>query len=396
MKFSILLPTRNRLSLLKLAVETVRRQTYDNWEIIISDNDSTDPIKDWVDGLGDARIRYIRTEGFIPVTDNWNNAHSRATGDYVLMLGDDDGLLPGYFEKARALIEAYERPQVLYHGALLYAYPNVLPEHPQGYVSRQVYLDDQSGQPYKLPVGRARDIAKNIMNFRMVLALNMQYSLMRRDFADSVSRNGKFYYSPYPDFYATTVYFAMADDILIVPEPMAVIGISPKSFGYFFFNSNQEQGAKFLNNLREDDIPATVRNIVLPGGYHNTCWLLAMEHAHINFPEAPELRPNYNRYRLVQTGYIYKGYYTGRQVSTSKLREFNSHLTAAERVRFGWPMAAFFGLTNMVPKSSARGLIEWARSMGRQHIPLQEISSLQGYKDIVDLFEAQYSGAAQK
>ena len=396
MKFSVLLPTRNRLSLLKLAVETVRRQTYDNWEIIISDNDSTDPIKEWVDGLGDNRIHYFRTEGFVPVTDNWNNAHSRATGDYVLMLGDDDGLLPGYFEKARALIEAYERPQVLYHGALLYAYPKVVTEHPQRYVSRQVYLDDQSGQPYKLPVGRARGIAKNIMNFRMVLALNMQFSLMRRDFADSVSRNGKFYYSPYPDFYATTVYFAMADDILIVPEPMAVIGISPKSFGYFFFNSNQEQGAKFLNNLREDDIPSTVRNIVLPGGYHNTCWLLAMEHAHINFPEVPELRPNYSRYRLVQTGYIYKGHHTGRQVSTSRLREFNSHLTAAERVRFGWPMAAFFGLTNMVPKSSARRLIEWARSMGRQHPPPQEISSLQGCKDIVDLFEAQYSGAAQK
>ena len=42
MKFSVLLPTYNRLDLLQYAVESVTRQDYDDWELIISDNQSED------------------------------------------------------------------------------------------------------------------------------------------------------------------------------------------------------------------------------------------------------------------------------------------------------------------------------------------------------------------
>ena len=44
MKFSVLLPTRNRLKYLKYAVDSVLAQDYVNWEIIISDNDSEEDI----------------------------------------------------------------------------------------------------------------------------------------------------------------------------------------------------------------------------------------------------------------------------------------------------------------------------------------------------------------
>ena len=61
MKISILLPTRNRLTYLKLVIETVRRQDSIDWEIVISDNDSTEDIESYVESLGDGRIRYART-----------------------------------------------------------------------------------------------------------------------------------------------------------------------------------------------------------------------------------------------------------------------------------------------------------------------------------------------
>jgi glycosyltransferase involved in cell wall biosynthesis len=45
MKFSVLLPTRNRLNLLSYAIETVIRQDYSDWEIIISDNCSEELLR---------------------------------------------------------------------------------------------------------------------------------------------------------------------------------------------------------------------------------------------------------------------------------------------------------------------------------------------------------------
>src|SRR5207245_7033676 len=50
-RFSVLLPTRNRLEYLRLAIETVRRQDYQDWEIIVSDNDSEQDVEGWIAGL---------------------------------------------------------------------------------------------------------------------------------------------------------------------------------------------------------------------------------------------------------------------------------------------------------------------------------------------------------
>ena len=97
MKFSVLLPTRNRLDLLSYAIETVRRQDYLDWEIIVFDNVSEEDIQGYVRSLNDSRIKCYRTEKLVPVTDNWNNALSKSNGDYVIMLGDDDCLMEGYF-----------------------------------------------------------------------------------------------------------------------------------------------------------------------------------------------------------------------------------------------------------------------------------------------------------
>lgn len=41
-KFSVLIPTRDRLDLLKEAIDSVRNQSYHNWELIVSDNCSED------------------------------------------------------------------------------------------------------------------------------------------------------------------------------------------------------------------------------------------------------------------------------------------------------------------------------------------------------------------
>ena len=40
----------------------MRRQDEDDWELMVFDNDSTDDIAGFVEGLGDARVRYVHTE----------------------------------------------------------------------------------------------------------------------------------------------------------------------------------------------------------------------------------------------------------------------------------------------------------------------------------------------
>ena len=98
MKFSVLLPTRNGGKYLKSCIESVLSQDYKDMELIVFDNANTDNTAEVVNSYSnDKRLKYYRTDSVVSVTDNWNNALKKSSGDYVLMMGDDDFLLPGYY-----------------------------------------------------------------------------------------------------------------------------------------------------------------------------------------------------------------------------------------------------------------------------------------------------------
>lgn len=88
---SIGIPTYNRAnSYLKYALGCAVRQTYENIEIIVSDNCSPDNTESVVKEFGDSRIRYYRqTENIGPV-NNRNFCLEQSRGKYFVMLLDDD------------------------------------------------------------------------------------------------------------------------------------------------------------------------------------------------------------------------------------------------------------------------------------------------------------------
>ncbi len=302
MKFSVLLPTRNRLELLRYAIESVRRQDFADWEIVISDNASDEDIAGHVRSLGDARIRYARTESFVPVTDNWNNALATSTGDYVVMLGDDDCLMPGYFSTLRGLIEERGAPDLVYHSALLYAYPGVMPGFPDGFVQPYGYAGflQNAHEPFWLEHATALKCVRDAMDFRVTYGFNMQFALVSRRLIDALRDKGPFFQSPYPDYYAMNAALLKAGRILVCPQALVTIGVSPKSFGYYYVNRAEQSGVEFLNNAPDRDSFRRLEHVVLPGTEMNNSWLLAMEALRRNYGEEHALEVNYGRYRLLQ------------------------------------------------------------------------------------------------
>ena len=55
--FSIVIPTKNRSFLVGYAIQSVRRQSFDDYEIVIADNDDTEETRQVVGGFQDPRIR---------------------------------------------------------------------------------------------------------------------------------------------------------------------------------------------------------------------------------------------------------------------------------------------------------------------------------------------------
>lgn len=87
---SVIIPTYNRKRFLRRAIESVLNQNYSDFEIIVVDDASAEPVQDVVECLKDPRIRLIRHE------TNKGEAEARNTGilnsscEYIAFLDDDD------------------------------------------------------------------------------------------------------------------------------------------------------------------------------------------------------------------------------------------------------------------------------------------------------------------
>ena len=98
---TIAVPTLNRLRYLKEAVASGLAQTYPNVEVLISDDGSSDGTADWCRSLAsaDRKVRYQRNKTRRGLAGNWNALADSARGRYMMLMGDDDRLLPDCVEK---------------------------------------------------------------------------------------------------------------------------------------------------------------------------------------------------------------------------------------------------------------------------------------------------------
>ncbi len=89
---SVIIPTFNRVKLLPKAIASVVNQTYDNWELIIVDDRSTDDTKALVErfSLKDKRIRYIQNDRRKGPSGARNCGILNSTGEYIAFLDSDD------------------------------------------------------------------------------------------------------------------------------------------------------------------------------------------------------------------------------------------------------------------------------------------------------------------
>lgn len=90
------------------AVESVLSQNFDDWELIVSDNGSTDDTKTYLSSLNDVRIRICEQPENLGIMGNLNFLLTQANAPIAKILGHDDRLLPGCLEKTVIFME--ERP----------------------------------------------------------------------------------------------------------------------------------------------------------------------------------------------------------------------------------------------------------------------------------------------
>ncbi len=112
-RVSLGLPVYNGADYLRLTLESIIAQTFEDWELIISDNGSTDETMDIVAEFAalDERITYRRHPSNIGAHRNYNSIIPHATGEYFKWLAHDDLHAPSFLERCVEILDA--RPEVV-------------------------------------------------------------------------------------------------------------------------------------------------------------------------------------------------------------------------------------------------------------------------------------------
>src|SRR5215471_7855638 len=93
-KVSVIIPTHNRAEFLRSAITSVLNQTYQDFEIIVVDDASTDKTPEVVASFHDGKIKYIRHDANKGDAGSRNTGIRNSSGDFLAFLDDDDEWLP--------------------------------------------------------------------------------------------------------------------------------------------------------------------------------------------------------------------------------------------------------------------------------------------------------------
>ncbi|MEA5602815.1 glycosyltransferase family 2 protein [Nostoc sp. UHCC 0252] len=103
---SVVIPTYNRPNYLKQAIASAIQQTYQNIEIIVSDNCSSEDTQAVVASFDDSRIRFWRHQQNVGMFANQQHGFKMARGKYVASLHDDDIWNEDFLAKLVPILEA--------------------------------------------------------------------------------------------------------------------------------------------------------------------------------------------------------------------------------------------------------------------------------------------------
>jgi glycosyltransferase involved in cell wall biosynthesis len=222
---SVIIPTRERCDTLEYALRSVTAVDDDGLEILVSDNASQDETRDVVEAANDPRIRYVNTGERMGMSENWEFALSRATGDWVGFIGDDDGILPGGIARLRQVISE-GRADAVKMASCHYEWPSA--------------WNTQAGL-LVVPVERSVRLLRTKPAFAKMLDARGCYPdlpglyhgrFAKRSLIEAArAPSGRFFNSQIPDVYSAVILALKTDRYVSTDLPVALHGLSKNSTG---------------------------------------------------------------------------------------------------------------------------------------------------------------------
>lgn len=245
-KVSVVIPTRERAETLEYTIKTALNQALQEYEVIVSDNFSQDHTKQVFDSFNDARLKYVNTMQRLSMTDNFNFGVSHAKGDYIIIIGDDDGVMPNAIDWFCNIIDT--------HPSDLYTWPR------HGYI-----WPSDNKEPKIERIAEVSEPAE--INLRKELGQMLQKGLLlnsampntyhsathRRIFDEIKNATGQYHQTTVPDEFMLFTLPVFCEHAINIGKPISVNGHSPKSNSGSQLDANKNKAVELEKFMKEQN-----------------------------------------------------------------------------------------------------------------------------------------------
>ncbi len=252
--FSILMPTRNRGYLLRDSIQTVLGQDFDDYELIICDNNSHDDTRQVADeALAKSnRVRYINPGKDLSMCANWEYVLDHAVGDYILYVSDDDALVSGALKFVYDILTRHKAPggnaiDVLTWQRGGYGHPDLSTAKHRTRLFLAFRL--RSGNLYnvssQLMINNLCDFESQHPNYHFVIPKMLNCAVSRNAILECKTHTGQFFVPPYPDYTSVCQLLATHDTYQVIDTPLYVCGISIAANSGIFYKRMEKVKSYF-------------------------------------------------------------------------------------------------------------------------------------------------------
>jgi glycosyltransferase involved in cell wall biosynthesis len=225
-KYTVIIPTRDRAETLEATLRTCLRQTYQNFEIIISDNLSSDNTREIVSRFNEARIKYINPGRRLSMSGNFEFALGHVTDGFVMFIGADDGLMPDAINHVDSIVREFKVEAVSCRQATY-----VWPDFPDATIAGRLVFGDMGEG---VEIRESSTWIKQVLNFQSHYCFdlpNLYCGFVHRRVIDKAYKDGIYFHSITPDAYAAFATSIFLDRYAFSFKPFVIAGASVKSNG---------------------------------------------------------------------------------------------------------------------------------------------------------------------
>ncbi len=230
-KLSIVIPTKNRQFYCIKAVEQVLKYTSENVQIIIQDNsDDSKIIESYIKTVKSDRLVYNYTKKVLSFVDNFSEAISLASGLYICMIGDDDGVLTNIESMVdyciKNDIDCYAPSQ-----NVVYIWPNenpIIKNAENGYLCISNVSASQNNVDCEFVLKKL--IKQGFQDYQKLDVPRLYHGLVKKEILERIKKKtGHYFGGLTPDMYMIVALCVECKKVVSSKKPVTISGICPGS-----------------------------------------------------------------------------------------------------------------------------------------------------------------------